>query len=24
MFFKGTQKRTARDIATEIDSLGGG
>jgi predicted Zn-dependent peptidase len=23
MFFKGTQKRTARDIATEIDSLGG-
>jgi predicted Zn-dependent peptidase len=23
MFFKGTQKRSARDIATEIDSLGG-
>jgi predicted Zn-dependent peptidase len=23
MFFKGTQKRKARDIATEIDSLGG-
>ena len=23
MFFKGTQKRTAKDIATEIDSLGG-
>ncbi len=23
MFFKGTQKRTARDIATEVDSLGG-
>ncbi len=23
MFFKGTKKRTARDIATEIDSLGG-
>jgi predicted Zn-dependent peptidase len=23
MFFKGTQKRTARDIATEIDALGG-
>jgi predicted Zn-dependent peptidase len=23
MFFKGTQKRTARDIALEIDSLGG-
>jgi predicted Zn-dependent peptidase len=23
MFFKGTQKRTARDIATEIESLGG-
>ncbi|MEK6743756.1 MAG: pitrilysin family protein [Nitrospirota bacterium] len=23
LFFKGTQKRTAKDIATEIDSLGG-
>jgi predicted Zn-dependent peptidase len=23
MFFKGTQKRSARDIATEVDSLGG-
>jgi predicted Zn-dependent peptidase len=23
MFFKGTKKRTARDIATEVDSLGG-
>ena len=23
MFFKGTRKRTAREIATEVDSLGG-